>query len=365
MHSGQQRKALLITLAIGVLLFACRKDPVPSPTGDVNPAPTPFTVALPQWLIDSVGPMLEASDNPLTVEGVTLGRKLFYEKLLSDDGTMSCSTCHVQANGFSDPRQFSIGTNGAVGSRNAMAVINLGWQTRFFWDGRRPSLEGQAHDPVANPIEMRNTWPVVVSRLQNEPAYVDLFDKAFGTTAIDSMLVVKAIAQFERTLISFGSRYDRYQYEGDTNALNAEEKHGMALFLRDAHCLDCHSPELMSDGSLRNNGLDDATPIDLGLGGLTGFSYDVGKFKVPTLRNIAASAPYMHDSRFATLEEVLNFYATGVHTEISNLDGHMLPWQFGNVQLTLQDPQNQHDLVAFLHALTDSTFLTNPAFAQP
>jgi len=300
-------------------------------------------------------------DNALTVEGIALGRRLFYEKALSDNYTQSCASCHKQENGFSDPLPFSVGTDGSVGTRSAMAIINLGWDQRLFWDGRRNSLELQAHDPVTNPIEMRNTWPVVVQRLQAHAEYPDLFRAAFGTSTIDSTLVTKAIAQFERTLVSFNSRYDRFHFLGDSSALSPAEMHGRDLFFRDAHCVDCHSAERMSDGAMRNNGLDQ-TPTDLGLGGFTGQGAHNGRFKVTTLRNIAATAPYMHDSRFQTLEQVVDFYALNVQTNAVNLDAHMAPWVDGEIDL---DAQERADLVAFLHALTDSTFLTNPAFGPP
>jgi cytochrome c peroxidase len=349
---------LLITGLIGVMV-GCRKDPA-EPVVPGN-GPTPASANVPQWVLDSIGPMMPGANNPLTLEGIALGRKLFYDPLLSDNYTQSCASCHAQQSGFSDSLAFSVGTNGATGSRNAMAVINLGWDEHFFWDGRRHTLEDQAHDPVTNPIEMRNTWPVVVQRLQADPDYVTMFDKAFGTTPIDSTQVVKAIAQFERTLISFNSPFDRFQYLGDSTALNAEEQRGLDVFMRDGHCVDCHRDPLFVDHGLRNNGLD-MNPVDGGLGALTGNPNDIGKFKVPTLRNIAQTAPYMHDSRFTTLEQVVNFYAHDVQINNPHIDGHMDPWRFGQVNLT---PQDEADLVAFLRALSDEDFLNDPAFGPP
>ncbi len=354
-------RSLFITVLVLAFAAACRKDvPVPGDTAG-STGPTPFEVPLPQWVIDSVGPFVPHNSNPLTVEGIALGRALFHDPVLSDNYTQSCSSCHVQANGFSDPRPFSIGTNEAVGHRNAMAIINLGWDHRFFWDGRAGGLETQAYGPVANPIEMRNSWPVVEARLQADPAYEAMFEAAFGTRTIDSTLVVDAISQFERTLVSFNSRYDRFIYQHDSSALNAQEQHGIDLFYRRGHCVDCHRPPLLFDHSMRNNGLD-IDPVDPGLGGLTGNPFDIGKFKVPTLRNIAATAPYMHDSRFATLEDVVHFYAHDVQINSPHIDAHMAPWVDGLVNLT---PQDETDLVAFLRTLTDSTFLSNPAFGPP
>lgn len=340
----------------GALLLACRKDVAVELSA---PAPTPLRLALPAWVIDSLALPPEPADDPLTVEGVELGRHLFHDPLLSDNGTMSCATCHVQANAFSDPRTFSVGTDGSVGTRNAMALVDLAWSDDLFWDGRRHTLEEQAHDPVTNPSEMRNTWPVVVQRLQEDPAYVDRFEAAFGTRIIDSTLVVKAIAQFERTLVSFGSRFDRYYYGGDTTALNAEERAGMALFTGAADCVVCHPFGLLTDDKLRNIGVDPAGSHDPGLGGITGIPADRGKFKVPTLRNIAVSAPYMHDGSLQTLMAVVEFYDE-LLPSTPGLDHDLGPMM--QIDLT---PQEKQQLVAFMNTFTDEAFLTDPAFGAP
>jgi len=299
--------------------------------------------------------------NPLTVEGAALGRMLFYEKALSDNYTLSCGSCHKQEEAFSDSRRFSIGTDGSIGRRQAMSIANMAFDLDFFWDGRANSLERQASLPVIDHAEMRNTWPAVVARLRSMPLYPPLFRKAFGSEAIDSIRVVQAIAQFERTLLSFNSRWDRYTYAGETDAMNEQELRGMDLFFRRAHCNDCHRAPLFADHGMRNNGLD-LVYADGGLGELTGNPSDHGKFKVPTLRNIALTAPYMHDGRFTALDEVVQFYADEVHTESPQIDNHMLPWLIGQVNLSAED---RADLVAFLEALTDNSFVTNPAFSDP
>lgn len=342
--------------ALAVVVHACKKD-------DDQPVynPTSASVDVPAYVKSFVGALPHPSDNPLTVEGIALGRKLFYDKRLSNDGTMSCASCHKQENAFDDPRQFSEGTNGSFGDRNAMAIINLGWDKQFFWDGRRATLEGQAHDPVTNPIEMANTWPEVVSRLQNSSEYPDLFFKAFGTKTVDSNLVVKAIAQFERTLVSFNSRFDKYQYGGDASALSQQEKNGLAIFTGKGLCNNCHLMNaLFTDRDFKNNGLD-ANPADEGLMKFTGNAADKGKFKVPTLRNIDVTAPYMHDGRFETLEEVVEHYSSQVKQSSPNLDEHMVDFGSG-VNLTAQE---KAELVAFLKALTDQSFLTDPKFSAP
>lgn len=353
------KHAVLLALFALVALVACRKDPTleePLTTG-----PTPLVLQIPTYITDSGHYPHVVPNNPLTVEGVALGRLLFHEKALSDDYSLSCASCHLQENAFSDPRRFSIGTNGATGHRQAMAVVNLAFDHFLFWDGRVETLEEQAARPVIDPAEMRNTWPTVVARLQALPAYAPLFEKAFGSPGIDSARVGMAIAQFERTLLSFDSRYDRYTYGGDMGAMTEQELRGQDVFFRRGHCVDCHRAPLFADHAMRNNGLDSVF-TDLGMGAVTGVTAHNGRFKVPTLRNIGVTAPYMHDGRFNTLEEVVDFYADDVHTNTPFLDNHMEPWLAGQVNLSAQD---RADLVAFLHTLTDQSFLTNPTFSDP
>ncbi len=339
-----------------VAIHACKKE-------EAQPVynPTAATIEVPSYVKTYVGEMIHPADNPLTEEGIALGRKLFYEKMLSDNMSISCASCHKQENAFDDPRPFSEGTHGAFGDRNAMAIVNAGWDKHFFWDGRRNTLEGQAHDPVTNPIEMANTWPEVVRRLQASGNYPDLFFKAFGTKTIDSNLVVKAIAQFERTLVSFNTKFDKYHHLGDTTVFNQQEKNGLNIFMGKGMCNNCHMMNsLLTDRDIRNNGLD-VNPVDAGLMKFTGNASDKGKFKVPTLRNIAVSGPYMHDSRFATIEDVIEFYSSGVKQSSPNLDVHMPEFGSG-LNLTAQE---KTDLAAFLHTLTDQDFLTNPKFSDP
>lgn len=349
-------------MIVGLVLFifftqSCKKDNIViEPVYD----PTPYNLNVPGFVTSYMGNMPIPSDNPLTEQGVKLGRMLFYEKLLSDDKSMSCASCHLQSNSFNDPNQFSQGTNGAFGERNAMSIVNSGWMTSMFWDGRRNTMEEQAHDPVTNQIEMRNDWNTVVSRLQAHHMYPSMFFQAFGTEKIDSNLVTKAIAQFERTLISFNSPFDTYFYGGDTTILNSSQKRGFDLFFGQAECIHCHSGPLLTDNMLRNNGLN-VVLTDLGRGSVTGNPLDNGKFKVPTLRNIAFSAPYMHDGRFSTLEQVVEFYNSGVQGSSPNLDSEMAIY-VGGLNLTAQ---NKIDLVNFLKTFTDQQFLNNTKFSDP
>ncbi|MFN3874699.1 MAG: cytochrome-c peroxidase, partial [Flavobacteriales bacterium] len=304
-----------------------------------------------------------------------LGRHLFYEERLSGNNTMSCASCHAQAFAFSDHgSRFSTGIDGIQGQRNSMVLQNLGWEQRFFWDGRAMTLEEQILQPVENPIEMHETWPNAVAKLQADPGYRQLFFDAFGTTQVDKHKAAKAIAQFLRTMISGNSKFDRFM-RGE-EPLTPDEQLGFMLTQMEggdpalgfggqwgADCFHCHphGGGRFTDGSMQNNGLD-SIPADLGLGGVTGLPQDIGKFKVPSLRNVAVSAPYMHDGRFATLEQVIDFYADSVDLADPQLDGHMWPWTSGLIDL---DPQERADLKAFLEALTDQAFVTNPAFGPP
>ena len=341
------------------MLSACRKDPA-LPSESTFTGATPLTLNLPSWALNQPLPLNLPADNPLTVEGVALGRKLFYEKALSDNYSMSCGTCHRQQFAFSDVRRVSLGTNGAEGRRNSMSVQNMLWDHFFFWDGRAGSLEEQALGPVRNHVELRNSWPVVEERLRRIQGYPELFMRAFGSPGIDSMRVVKAIAQFERTLLSFNSPFDRYFYGGDVSAMTEAQVRGMELFFGEAECDLCHMAPFFNDHDFRNIGL--APGADQGLAEITGQVQDRGRFKVTSLRNIALTAPYMHDGRFATLEQVIDFYADDVNLNEPNLDNHMWPWTGGLIDLSAEE---RADLKAFMEALTDQQFITNPAFSDP
>jgi cytochrome c peroxidase len=353
----------LLFIFIGVALFlSCKKD-------KVGFAPTPYVLEIPSHFPDMIIP----ADNPMTVEGVALGRKLFYEQKLSGDNTISCASCHAPANSFSDPNQFSVGIDGIQGTRNSMALINLGWENFFFWDGRSKSLEEQILEPVPNPIEMHQSWKDAVGKLNADVAYRNDFFKVFNEEGIDSSKVAKVIAQFLRTMISGSSKYDvMYKYENNMSlstseqtilsSISVEEWAGYDLFksLNGADCFHCHNGPLMQVKKFSNNGLD-ATFTDLGRGKITGNANDNGKFKVPTLRNIELTGPYMHDGRFTTIDEVIEHYSTGIH-QSSTIDP-LIEYAFqGGVQL---DAQEKDLLKKFLLTLTDYEFINNPDFQKP
>lgn len=356
-----KRSVLIGSLAALIaVLHACTMDRATS-KGAINLGPTPLKLSYPAWAADSIHKPEIPYDNPTTVEGVALGRRLFYEKALSHDGSMSCASCHIQAHAFSDPRRFSSDVHDGGTPRNSMALINLAWSHFFFWDARAHSLELQAFEPVTAHQEMFNAWPEAIQRLKERPGYEAQFQAAFGTMLFDSLHVVYALAQFERTLISFDSPFDRFHYRCDSTALTPSEQRGLALYFGKAHCADCHELPVLQDHTVINIGLD-SIPTDKGMGARTGKAWHVGRFKTPTVRNCEVSAPYMHDGRFATLEEVVDFYMDDVHLNTPNFDDHMFAWELGVVEL---DQAERADLVAFLKALTDTTFLNDPSLSDP
>tara|TARA_B100000809_G_C15136148_1_gene530679 strand:- start:3933 stop:5114 length:1182 start_codon:yes stop_codon:yes gene_type:complete len=343
----------------------------PGPTVPVGD-PTPSPLEIPQIFVQNIFDPVIPANNPQTIEGIALGRKLFYDPILSGDGTQSCSSCHSAGFTFSDSAKFSIGITGAMGDRQSMPLYNLAWNgyllssidtPKLFWDGRANSLEEQALAPVTNPIEMNNTWLNAVTSLQANSSYPALFNAAFGTTTIDSTLVAKALAQFERTLISANSKFDRFLLGQE--ALTINEINGFAIFDDPdrgdcAHCHGSANNPLWTDNLFHNNGLD-ATFTDLGRALVTNDPNDNAKFKTPSLRNLAYSAPYMHDGRFQTLDEVIDHYSTGV-TISATIDPLMELQSNGGSNLT---PSEKADLKAFLLALTDSEFINNPNFQAP
>lgn len=305
--------------------------------------------------------------NPLTREGVALGRALFYEPALSSNGKVSCATCHQQKYAFTDNRRFSIGVDGVPTRRNAMSLANLLWVRNLLWDGRSPSLEEQAVVPLTDTHEMDQLPGVSAYKLQRMRHYPPLFKAAFGSDSITGENIVKAIAQFERTLISADAPYDRY-LTGSYEPAEREQR-GMDLFMgrvatTRVNCVHCHGSPRMMVELFHNNGLD-ATPSDHGREDATRDVGDRGRFRVPTLRNIALTAPYMHDGRFNTLEEVLDHYSD--HIRESGTLSSFIPAvtdERGRRGMLLT-PEQKEDIVSFLQMLTDSTFVTNPEFGPP
>lgn len=333
------RLGLLACLAAALL--ACGD----SPTGTDSAGPEPYALSYPAGF---PAPHIPA-DNPMTVAGVALGQRLFFDPILSVDSTVACASCHLPEMSFSDPEPFSHGVAG-VTRRNSMSLANIAWAPSLFWDGRAPMLEAQVLMPVADPIEMGETWENVEAKLRRHPEYPALFDGAFPGQPITRDHVARAIAQFERTLISADSKYDRFL--ADQTTLDAAETLGLTLFFSDrGDCFHCHGTVLLTDNRFHNTGLD-AAPADSGRAEVTGRDSDIGSFRAPSLRNIALTAPYMHDGRFNTLEEVLHHYDSGLHR-----DRRLDPLLLAAPEPRAFTGDERVALIAFLRTLTDDDFI--------
>jgi cytochrome c peroxidase len=310
-------------------------------------------------------------DNPMTQQGVYLGRLLFYETKLSANNTISCGSCHQQRLAFTDGKAFSQGIDSSLTSRNTMSLTNVLWGRKFFWEGRANGLEEQAKEPLNNPHEMGKSLEAVAKKLQQTKQYPPLFKKVFGTKSITGDRIVKAIAQFERTLISSNSPYDKYLQGAYTPT--EQELKGMELFMtsaeagkniRGANCGQCHGTPKLFMELFHNNGLD-TVPKDVGREKFTGLLNDRGRFRVVTLRNIALIAPYMHDGRFKSLEEVLDHYNEHIQPSRSLslfLQGRSNEPGGKTLRLTKQEKEA---IIHFLKMLTDSSFIQEPGFSDP
>lgn len=326
-------------IVAALLLAACGGTTSKAPVAAI-PAGPAIQIQAPLGL----PPVPIPADNPPTADTVALGRALYFDKKLSADNTIACANCHSPDKGYTDNMQFSVGVGGKLGGRNAPTVLNAAYNPVQFWDGRAASLEEQAEGPIANPVEMKLPHVEAVQRLNADPGYKAQFEKAFGPGEITMEKIRKAIASFERTMISGNSPFDRYFYGGDKTAMSAAAIRGLELF-RDKHrtnCATCHTIEekyaLFSDGKFHNLGV-----------GLTseGELKDVGKgkgeFRTPTLRNIALTGPYMHDGSQKTLRRVVDFYVGG---------GSSNPYLDKEIrELKLKNAERE-DLVAFMEALT-------------
>ncbi|QMU29121.1 cytochrome-c peroxidase [Adhaeribacter radiodurans] len=303
-------------------------------------------------------PVYQYQNNPLTKAGFELGRKLFYDPILSEDNSVSCGSCHKQFAGFADlEHSVSHGLNNQLGTRNTPALANLRWNPDFFWDGGVNHLELVPLAPITNLLEMGTNLSLVIRKLNRDPKYVTQFRKVFHQDTINSQQLFKALTQFIGEMVSANAPYDQY-VNGKTDALTEEQKQGLLVF--EAKCSTCHKPGLFTDHSFRNNGLDSEFKKDLGRKIITEQPSDLGKFRVPSLRNVAVSSPYMHDGRFRTLAQVLEHYDKGVKTS-ATLD----PLLGGSRLGIALSKEEKKQLLAFLEALTDKTFITDPRFADP
>lgn len=378
---------LILLLAVGQ---ACRPSENIGPLspnlsqGRLDSIPyNPTAYSLPT--INGLPPMEMPDDNPLTVQGIKLGRLLFYDPMLSRDSTMSCASCHNIRKAFTDGRPTAVGIRGIASNRNSMSLINVGYnwnrsrQHNFNWDGKFYNLEDQVLAPVEHPLEMDANWDSIEARLRRHPEYPRLFRQAFGIgdrAQVTRHLAAKAMAQFLRTLNSANSMYDQHEWVPFVY-MTDQQLRGFQLFLgdaagnpngKDAECAHCHSfsrnRAIFARNNFSNNGLDSAASltdfVDLGLGAVTGRASDNGRFREVSLRNVALTAPYMHDGRFNTLEEVMDHYVMGLHPA-PNLANELasapdLP------RLTQQEKQ---DVIAFLHALTDTSYFNRTEWMNP
>ncbi len=300
-------------------------------------------------------------DNPLTRETIFLGRKLFFEKLFSRDNTLACSSCHDPRHGFADPRPVSEGVNGQKGTRNAPTVLNAAYNEILFWDGRAPTLEAQAGGPVDNPVELAHSLIGVERKLAAQPEYVELFEKAWGPGRITYEMVAKSLASYQRTLVSGNSPFDRYYYGGDKTAISESAIRGLKYYLnpslKAANCVSCHRIDVkfstFTEPRFHNTGVSFNAQTgqlgDLGRWLIRPGPKMAGAFRTMTLRNIALTAPYMHDGSMKTLEETIDFYFDGGRPN-------------GNISVDMPDPglpdipkaeqeQAKKDLVEFMKTL--------------
>ena len=356
-------KMIFLFASLAIAINSCKKDDNSNTIVQDN---TPYVLELG---IFSAPPI--ATDNLLTKEGVALGKMLFYETKLSLDGSMSCASCHRQEDAFTDTAKFSIGVHGKKGGRQAMAIFNMAWNTnQFFWDGRANLLRDQSLMPIQDPLEMDETLDNVVAKLSASQEYKNQFIRAFGTDNITPKNISLALEQFMNSIVSNKSKYDQVR-AGETK-FTQSEKRGRDLFFLEynafdsansgADCAHCHGGVNLANNRYSNNGLDEGNPFeDDGRFKATGLNSDKGKFKIPSLRNIELTFPYMHDGRFNTLEEVVEHYNSGVKNS-QNLDPAIENSRQTGLRLTTQQKE---DLVNFLKTLTDQTLITNPDYANP
>ena len=357
----------MLTVAFG----PASAQAVPGPEPLLPATPYDYTVGVPAGLADSDN---TPASNPTTDAGATLGRVLFYDRSLSANGTISCASCHDQAAGFSDPNTLSIRFDGETTRRHSMSLANAAFfePGTFFWDTRAETLEVQVLQPFVDEVEMGLTLPELVSLVESQPYYAELFEDAFGSSEVSTDRISQALSQFVRSIVSTDAPYD----EGRARVgraqdpfpnFTASENRGKALFFGGGpgSCAGCHTTDaqINADNGPMNNGLDLVSTIDLGAFEVTGRVQDTGAFKVPSLRNIAESGPYMHDGRFETLREVVEHYSSGVqdhpqlHRRLQGGDGQPINRNFSEEQID--------DMVAFLETLSDPTLLTGERFSDP
>ncbi|GAA4460709.1 cytochrome c peroxidase [Nemorincola caseinilytica] len=346
------RKAIAICICALVMasvwIAGCKKETIDPGTWQLVSFTVPKGWPQPAYTFDG---------NKLTYDGFVLGRKLFYDVRLSRDSSISCGSCHQQFASFANlGHDVSHGVANKVGIRNSPGLANMAWHTSFFWDGGVNHLENQPINPIQNPVEMDLPMADVVTRVKMAADYKEMFIRAFGDELVNSQRIFKAMAQFMGTMVSDDSKYDKYSRGEAGGTFTEQELRGLELVRR--NCATCHKEPLFSDFSFRNNGLSPVIGVnDSGRAHITHDAADLYKFKVPSLRDVAVTAPYMHDGRIKTLEDVVEHYRTGVAASPTT-DAAVA----GGINMTDQDKK---DIVSFLKTLTDSTFISSKLFAEP
>ncbi|WP_353086798.1 cytochrome c peroxidase [Flavobacterium sp.] len=344
------RKVIIGVLALG-LLSACSSDE------DAQYIDVPLETSKPSNFPDAV---YNYGNNPPTQAGFELGKKLFYEGRLSSDGLVSCGFCHIQADAFTHHgHSVSHGVDNLVGTRNTPPIQNMAFQSVYMWDGATNHLDLLSVIPFTSPIEMNGNFETALNMMRQDNTYRTLFKRAFPDGLINAENMLKALGQFMAMMVSSNSRFDHYRRGESGGQLTTIELEGYAIF--NQKCASCHATDLFTDNSFRNNGLPINPQInDVGRYRVTELEQDRYKFKVPSLRNIEFTAPYMHDGRFFTLEAVLDHYSSGV-AQTPNLDPLLVNGTTLGIPLTASEKSK---LIAFLKTLTDHQYLNDPRFAE-
>jgi cytochrome c peroxidase len=341
------KSVFCLSFSLIFVLSACKIDT------KIKPTVSEDDIVL-NWPDYFPAPVYNFEENPRSKEGFMLGKKLFYDPILSRDNTISCGSCHQQFVAFAHAdHKVSHGIENKLGVRNSPALFNLMWQKEFFWDGGSKHIEVQPIGPITNPVEMDEKLDHVITKLSQNADYRELFKAAFKSDSITSQLMLKAIVQFMGSFISANSKYDKYIQDPASNPLSTDENAGLELFKQ--KCASCHAPPLFTDNSYRNNGLDE-TFRDSGRFRITNINSDMGKFKVPSLRNIELTYPYMHDGRFSTLDQVLSHYQTDIKPS-NTLDASLS----NGINLTSTE---KAQILAFLKTLTDKEFIKDVRFKE-
>lgn len=344
--SDVMKKFLMIVL-LSVIVYGCKTDP----SFDIAQKEDPITFSIPKgWPT----PFYQFENNTLTQEGFELGRRLFYDPRLSRDNTISCASCHQASAAFADQgRDLSKGIDGLLGKRSSPPIFNMNWHTSFFWDGGVNHLESQPINPIQNPVEMDDSLKNIIVKIQQDETYPKMFADAWGDSKVNSQRIFKSLAQFMGAMVSATSKYDKVM-RGEGPTFTDAEQRGYNIYKN--NCAACHTEPLFTDFSFRNNGIPPTSVNDSGRAHITNKAEDLYKFKIPSLRNLGYTAPFMHDGRFNTLDDVLDHYATGIASS-ATLD----PILANGIPLTSNE---RSDLLQFLNTLNDEEFTKDERFHE-